>query len=297
MEQRIADFLINTGLYGKGLLLSIEDIDELELFLEGQYKIDAYCPQCKTNRIFTSLSKKKTQPIGGPVRILSHISENDVDEIEDEDYDFDEIILQAKHKRLENFIQNYPDVRRDFTCARDTDHKFIICCRLNEKHIIKYGQFPSLADLQNNNNNKYKTILGKKYSDYNRGIGLHSHGVGAGSLVYLRRIFEDLIEEAHTLASEGLEWNEDDYNSSRMDKKIQKLKNYLPEYLVSNRKIYGILSKGIHELPEDLCLEIFPIVRIGIEFILDEKIEKEEQEKKKRETSLLLEKLAAHVIK
>lgn len=154
---------------------------------------------------------------------------------------------------------------------------------------------PSLADLNVNNTKKYRKILGKNYSDLNRGIGLHSHGVGAGSLVYLRRIFEELIEEAHQEAIKEHGWNEDDYNSSRMDEKIQMLKSFLPDYLVRNKKIYGILSKGIHELPEEICLEIFPIVRVGIEFILDEKIENEEKEKKKRETSHLLEKLAAHV--
>ena len=44
--------------------------------------------------------------------------------------------------------------------------------------------------------------------------------------------------------------------------------------------MYGILSKGLHELSEQECLEAFPVMRVGIELILDEKIEAAEREKK-----------------
>jgi hypothetical protein len=38
----------------------------------------------------------------------------------------------------------------------------------------------------------------KRYKKFTKGLGLAAHGVGIGSFVYLRRIFENLIEEAHT---------------------------------------------------------------------------------------------------
>ena len=59
---------------------------------------------------------------------------------------------------------------------------------------------------------------------------------------------------------------------ARMDDKIQMVKDYLPEFLVENRTLYAILSKGIHDLSEDECLQYFETVKIGIEQILDEKI-------------------------
>ena len=34
--------------------------------------------------------------------------------------------------------------------------------------------------------------------------------------------------------------------------------------------MYGVLSKGIHELPEEDCLKYFSVVREIIELILDE---------------------------
>ena len=54
--------------------------------------------------------------------------------------------------------------------------------------------------------------------------------------------------------------------------KIKQLKDYLPDFMVSNTIIYNVLSKGIHELDEETCKEIFPILQSCIELILDEEI-------------------------
>lgn len=69
------------------------------------------------------------------------------------------------------------------------------------------------------------------------------------------------------------------------------------QFVVEHKSIYGILSKGIHELSEEECLEIFPIVKIGIELILDEKIELEERERKKKENSKNIQKLREQISK
>ncbi|MBD2130542.1 hypothetical protein NDI39_25805 [Microcoleus sp. ZQ-A2] len=97
-----------------------------------------------------------------------------------------------------------------------------------------------------------------------------------------------MIEEAHQEAIKTNSWNEDHYKTKRMDEKIGLLKDYLPEFLVKNKIIYSILSKGIHELSEDKCLKFFDTVKLGIELILDEKLEKLDREAKikKAEKSL-----------
>lgn len=166
------------------------------------------------------------------------------------------------------------------TCTRDEDHLMIFYFKIYDKKIIKVGQFPSIADLQSNDIEKYRKVLSKeRFKDFKRGIGLVSHGIGVGSFVYLRRIFEDLIAEAHQEAIKNSDWmkeNEEAYNTNgiRVIEKILLLKDFLPEYLVQNRNIYGILSKGIHSLSEDECLEYYPVIKIGIELILDERLEK-----------------------
>jgi hypothetical protein len=97
----------------------------------------------------------------------------------------------------------------------------------------------------------------------------------------LRRIFENLIEEAHEkTVVENKEFSNDEYIKAKMDEKIKMVKDYLPEFLVENRSLYSILSKGIHDLTEDECLQYFETVKIGIEQILDEKIIQKEKELK-----------------
>jgi len=68
-----------------------------------------------------------------------------------------------------------------------------------------------------------------------------------------------------------------------MDDKIGFLKDFLPEFLVEQRSLYGILSKGVHSLDEDTCLAHFPLLRAGIELILDQKLALERQSKKMAE--------------
>jgi hypothetical protein len=65
-----------------------------------------------------------------------------------------------------------------------------------------------------------------------------------------------------------------------MDDKIKFLMDRLPSFLVQNRSIYSILSKGIHSLNEQETLEVFPAIKLGIELILDEKLEQDEKQKK-----------------
>ena len=61
--------------------------------------------------------------------------------------------------------------------------------------------------------------------------------------------------------------------NKRVEEKIGLLKSYLPNFLVENKNLYSILSKGIHSLDEQECLMYFPIMKIGIQLMLDEKIE------------------------
>jgi hypothetical protein len=169
-------------------------------------------------------------------------------------------------------------VRCVYRCTRDNSHRYYTFYFRVKDFIEKIGQMPSVADFQIPQVEKYRKILDKQqYQELTRGIGLAAHGVGIGSFVYLRRIFEDLIEEAHGKAVIAGGFDEAVYRKERMDEKIQRLHEYLPEFLVENKNLYSIMSKGIHELSEEECRKYFESVRIGIEQILDEKIEKEER--------------------
>ena len=170
----------------------------------------------------------------------------------------------------------------EYQCTRNNSHAYHIYYFKDGNYFSKVGQFPSVADFQIPQAQAYRKILNdEQYKEFTRGIGLAAHGVGIGSFVYLRRIFEDLIEEARAMAqTKDKDFLNDEFLQARMDEKIKMVKNYLPEFLVENRNLYAILSKGIHDLSEEECLKYFETVKIGIEQILDEKIiQKEKIEK------------------
>lgn len=167
-------------------------------------------------------------------------------------------------------------------CERTNSLLFFNCFYDSKsKTFQKTGQYPSIADLHISKVKDYAKVLGKeKLKEFTRAIGLAANGVGIGSFVYLRRIFEDLIEEAHLLAKTENDWDEEEYGKSRMAEKIGLLHSHLPEFLVENKTLYGILSKGIHSLEENECLAYFETVKAGIELILDEKVEIEQKKAK-----------------
>jgi hypothetical protein len=147
--------------------------------------------------------------------------------------------------------------------------------------IEKIGQSPSLADLVTAEIRKYRKLLGiDAHREFSKAIGLSSHGIGIGAFVYLRRIIENLIEEAHQVAKTSEGWDESVYTDRRTVERMHLLKGFLPPFLVENTFLYAILSKGLHELSENECLEAFSLMRISIELILDQKLEKQEREAK-----------------
>ena len=181
-------------------------------------------------------------------------------------------------------------------CSRISIHEISFYFIAGYKSLVKIGQFPSIADLTTTDVKKYRKVLDKKYPEFTKAIGLASHGIGVGSFVYLRRIFEYLIEKAHQTALQNPSWRDENEtvfneNQKRVVEKIQLLKDYLPEFLVVNRAMYGIISKGIHELTEDECLRYFPIIKNSIELILDQEIERRTKITKEQEVQREIQKI------
>lgn len=192
-----------------------------------------------------------------------------------------------------------PEIYRvSFCCGRNETHtmKFLYLVQnqtLNlsddnteiTQYLEKIGQYPSLAELNLPQIQKYRSILLNSYSDYSRGIGLAAHDVGIGAYVYLRRVFESLVEEAHDKAKDKDGWDDAEYLRIKMTKRVKALKDYLPKFLVDHPEMYSLLSKGLHELSEDECLKHFSALRVGIDLILDEKIEEKARKIKLAEAS------------
>jgi hypothetical protein len=161
-----------------------------------------------------------------------------------------------------------------YKCTRAHQHEIRVHAYTWGDGVGKVGQYPSLADITNAAEKLLRKGLDPiDRKELNRAVGLASHGVGIGSFVYLRRVFERLIGKR--IASSGLERSQ--FDGKRMTEKIDLLKDHLPKFLVDHSSIYGILSLGVHELTEEKCLAFYDVLHESVTLILDEDARKQEE--------------------
>lgn len=267
---KIEELLVNKGLYDS-VDITVDDLDEIEKCLtKDEYAgntIDCFCVHCATNRVFEYTNSEVHEDTG-----IMRMSV------------FDDGNPKVRRPKREEQFRRYLNKRYAMTyrCTRDRQHFIIFDLITTDDKIIKVGQYPSVADLVIPEIAKYKPVLGTQYREFSKAIGLFAHGIGIGSFVYLRRIIENLVFDKYNEVSENLEISNTEFMRLKFDEKIEALKPYLPEVLVANKNIYGIVSKGIHELSEEECREMFPYIKAGIELILDSLLAEKERKTKEK---------------
>ncbi|MBK8454530.1 MAG: hypothetical protein WAQ53_02360 [Thiofilum sp.] len=241
------------ALYSSYDLSELNDDEITSFFTSGS--IDAYCTKCKKRSVFRlnddtfSYNKEKSQVTK-----------------------FGLITVKAKctrenHNELLNRLGN-------------CDNIFYAIFKRYSNDLLKIGQYPSKGDMDFGElDDSYKELPDYLRTELGTSIGLYAHGVGIGAFVYLRRIFEILLEEAHQIAKKEEKWEEDKYIKSRVTERIQLLSKFLPTRLVQSANLYGVLSKGLHELSEEECKSHYTLVRQAIQLILKQKHEDKEYDK------------------
>lgn len=276
--QNVEDIILKTGLYEELPIDITNDVDVNTIIKLEYYagSLRAYCPDCKQETPFRrdllisrNLHTETPMPHYGAYKTFMELSQT--------------LVISERRK--------YAFTNRSFTlefyCTHNQTHRIYFTFAVKDDILQKIGQLPSIADSMEEEIKSYKKELEKdlgreKSQEFSKAIGLFSHGVGIGSFVYLRRIFESFIYQAKDKAVAKGDTTEEVFNQLRMVEKIELLKDYLPEIIVENKIIYGVVSKGIHELSEDECKKYFNTIKTGIELILDEKIAKRKAEEKKR---------------
>lgn len=217
----------------------------------------------------------------------------DEDELIEEIYTGEVDAYSSKYKSPTTYTISYESMTTGYsaydgfkkvvlTNKRKSDDKLYFFLFTNDDKYIKVGQLPTLANLQ-------YTELDENYSKYvdeselsllKKAIGLASHGVGAGSFVYLRKIFEKQISEAYEKNKAEIGVTKAEFDKKRMTDKVTVLSDYLPSQLVEMKEIYGILSNGVHEMKESECLQYFGPMRLSVELIMQQKVEIEIKKEK-----------------
>lgn len=289
-----ADFLKDKGLYDK-MSITIDNYSDWLSLLNGDVKIQSYCTGCKGSSVFTMQ----------PIRIVKENHLGEKVEVALAEY---LQTLKLGVKPTNPAPANVPEGWRwyndyigdshvftfSFQCAMDPTHRIDFILATDVSTVRKIGQYPSVADLTFPELDMYKKVLSKEdRKEFGRAIGLYASGIGAGSYVYLRRIFERLLIQAKTNAGAAID--SDVFDKAHVDTKITMLSNYLPEMLTSNPTLYGILSKGIHELSEEECISYFPIVKECIYMILDEWEDMRKKAEQKKAIGSALSKIATNI--
>lgn len=294
-ENAFVCFLQKSGLYDV-MDITEENINDLIELLDGQVRISSYCTECREERVFTIKPSTYFTEVGDS--LVERKLADEVQFLQNNIYGSDSDYRKEKGGEWKWKNWQIDEITRvlvfKFTCSMNDEHHLDFIVLTNNGSFRKIGQFPSVADLTFPELEVYKKVIdADDRKELGRAIGLFASGIGAGSYVYLRRIFERLLVRAKALAGTAID--DEEFGRARVDEKITLLANYLPQTLTSNTTLYGILSKGIHELSEEKCIEYFPVVKECIFMILDEWEEQRRKKEKEKAISSALSKITSQI--
>lgn len=292
-ENVFAKFLVEQGLYDS-IEITRENIGDLIDLLDGNVKISAYCKDCNTERVF------RMAPV-----LLYEYYEDELHRLKmaDRVNSLQKGLFSAENIGESSSLWGWmnweiKDQGRvmvfQFECAMNSNHRLDYVVLSDNHSMKKIGQFPTYADLTFPELEGYKKVLStENRRELRRAIGLYASGIGAGAYVYLRRTLEHLLMKAKENA--GAAVDDDDFAKARVSEKITMLAEYLPKALTNNPVLYGILSKGIHELSEKECIAYFPVVKDCIFLILSEWEEMRKKAEKEDALRAALSKIATEI--
>ena len=234
-----------------------------DIFPYNDYRLELFCPLCKKRRIFCFQNSSF-------VNIY-----------------WDHKGTQCCEKVKEFlFKTDYFSIRAQADCKHNL---LVIFKKISDTTIMKVGQYPSIYELNEEINNKsFIKMLGDEYAGYYKNAcSLYSFNTCIGAIIYLRRIFEKILFDTYSEHQEKIDISLDDFKKLRMEEKLKATQKYLPDILFEQgfNVIYIKISDGVHNLSEDECQQIFPILKNAIEEILIDKLEMKEKQKRRSELS------------
>ena len=231
--------------------------------------VDDFCECCKDIKVFTNINplifdKTLIDDIGKHSAIYS-------------DIDVVDIPLPNPNDKFKS--KKYV-VSVILKCAKCGENHYYSIVFLGDK-IVKIGQYPSFAGIEKYKLEKYKNIRSKYYIEFLRSVNAYSQHMGIAAFVYLRRIYEHIVEKEYAKLPDTIK-NNNVSNGSFDDKMkaVDKEISIIPPELDSQKsKIYSVLSKGIHEYEEDECYELYPVMKAIIIIMLERYLSEKEMKK------------------
>lgn len=169
--------------------------------------------------------------------------------------------------------------------------------RREKETLTKIGQLPSIADIAFSELKEIDTGLkdGDR-KELGKALGLYAHGAALGGFAYLRRVFERMIVRAHErMVSAGREV--EGFEGLKMADRIKSVSEELPDAVVAQKGVFAVLSLGLHELDEEKCKELFPLMKAVIFQMLEQEEHLRKKAKSERDTAAALSKVLSNGLK
>jgi hypothetical protein len=249
-HDEVVDACLNKPVYR--VLARAAEADELALKLQySSLTFDAYCVGCKRSATFRRVAPRRPPDV--PPSLSSPLG-------------------PPPPKDIVNLWQTVTAF-----CTRHASHTLTFFFGLYRGGIAKVGQCPSAMDLVGAQLDRFSDVLDEAdIRELRQAVMLHTHGAAIGAFVYLRRIFERLLERHHVEYVNRF-GPIADYEILSVEDRVQALKDVLPPEVVDNRKVYRILSRGIHKLHEDECAVLYDVMFPAITEVLEQDIYQEQQ--------------------
>lgn len=163
-----------------------------------------------------------------------------------------------------------PTIRAVNAVCMRRQHFHTYVLHVRDGAVQKIGQRPSMADIALGELKGIPGINKQDRKELGRALGLFAHDTPLGAFVYLRRVFERMIARAHERFKEMHGAYLENWNDLRMGERIGALADALPTVVQSNSAVWGLLSRGIHELSDEDAETLFPLVKAVIFEMLGE---------------------------
>lgn len=241
-----------------------------------QKTVDIYCVDCKKQRIFNV--QRSYFAINDGVR------ENERNYLNAPNYHRNFDFIDSRLPQYVESIDGY--FYYHLNCASNRQHTYLLILKAKnisktEVEFIKVGQYPIFKALNDSKEKVFKKELKTidATEDYGNYITSVQSNLLAGACTYLRRVLEKMV----------LYYIQDSQRDSskcnHFDQKIELVVDRFDEAIRDALKtVYGLLSKGIHELNNDEIEEFY----CCMSFIIDMQLsyEKEKREREERITSM-----------
>ncbi len=266
-------------------VVNSEDTGLLSLTNDLQFGLDYYCESCKDKKTFSILSKTMIESVEVITDLIrdSYSKANAQSRMNPEVY-FNNCIKQRK-------------ARFDIElCCPICNSRIYFYYVISDGVLKKISSYPDSMNGLKIDYRRYKEISKGSFDYYNEfvtGLYVYNHcNSGIGSYCYLRRCIENYVNDYVVANPDVIIENNDTF-----EKKVKKLDGKISKDISELLKpLYKILSKGIHELDENVCLSEFDKLKQTVEIILDDKLSKIELDKKKDKLAKDLNKKSSELI-